>query len=115
VSYNEDRHDSDDSDVKPAKKTGRVNSKAPAKRKAESEPEEPAAKAPAKPAPAPAPKKRKTKAKDEDNAMPLAERTAVSSLKKAMYIGAHVSAAGGSPSPISPISHESNLLLKLVS
>lgn len=41
------------------------------------------------------PKKRKTaKAKDED-VMPLADRTAVSSLKKAMYIGAHVSAAGG--------------------
>lgn len=43
----------------------------------------------------PAPKKRKTaKAKDEDMA-PLAQRTAVSSLKKAMFIGAHVSAAGG--------------------
>lgn len=45
----------------------------------------------------PAPKKRKTakkENKDEDMA-PLAERTAVSSLKKAMYIGAHVSAAGG--------------------
>ncbi len=41
-----------------------------------------------------APKKRKTKGKDEDS-MPLAERTAVTSLKKAMYIGAHVSAAGG--------------------
>ncbi|KAI9171920.1 Diacylglycerol O-acyltransferase 2A [Paramyrothecium foliicola] len=41
-----------------------------------------------------APKKRKKKEKAED-AMPLAERTAVSSLKKAMYIGAHVSAAGG--------------------
>ncbi|KAF3806675.1 DNA-(apurinic or apyrimidinic site) lyase 1 [Colletotrichum gloeosporioides] len=47
-------------------------------------------------------KKRKTaakgKAKKEDD-MPLAERTAVSSLKKAMYIGAHVSAAGGTDSP----------------
>lgn len=45
----------------------------------------------------PVPKKRKTakkENKDEDMA-PLAERTAVSSLKKAMYIGAHVSAAGG--------------------
>ncbi|GKT41973.1 DNA-(apurinic or apyrimidinic site) lyase 1 [Colletotrichum spaethianum] len=43
-------------------------------------------------------KKRKTaakgKAKKEDD-MPLADRTAVSSLKKAMYIGAHVSGAGG--------------------
>ncbi|XWW93228.1 hypothetical protein V2A60_001160 [Cordyceps javanica] len=44
---------------------------------------------------APQPKKRKTaKGKDEDT-MPLGNRTAVSSLKKAMYIGAHVSAAGG--------------------
>ena len=42
-------------------------------------------------------KKRKTKAKDAENgdAMPLAERTAVSSLKTAMHIGAHVSGAGG--------------------
>ena len=39
-------------------------------------------------------KKRKTKAKEEDS-MPLAERTAVSALKNAMYIGAHVSGAGG--------------------
>ncbi|KAF9879193.1 hypothetical protein CkaCkLH20_03426 [Colletotrichum karsti] len=43
-------------------------------------------------------KKRKTaakgKAKKEDD-MPIADRTAVSSLKKAMYIGAHVSGAGG--------------------
>jgi AP endonuclease 1 len=42
-------------------------------------------------------KKRKTKAKEKSAAaaMPLAERTAVTSLKKAMYLGAHVSAAGG--------------------
>ncbi|KAI1859733.1 hypothetical protein JX265_010182 [Neoarthrinium moseri] len=41
-------------------------------------------------------KKRKTtaKAKPED-AMPLAPRTAVASLQKAMHIGAHVSSAGG--------------------
>lgn len=50
-------------------------------------------------------KKRKTaakgKAKKEDD-MPLADRTAVSSLKKAMYIGAHVSGAGGAlPGPSS--------------
>ncbi|KAL3961608.1 hypothetical protein ACCO45_003131 [Purpureocillium lilacinum] len=47
--------------------------------------------------PAPAAKKRKTaKAKkEEQGGMPLTERTAVASLKKAMYIGAHVSAAGG--------------------
>lgn len=42
----------------------------------------------------PAPKKRKTKVKEED-AMPLAARTAIGSLKRAMYIGAHVSGAGG--------------------
>ncbi|KAK2050292.1 apurinic endonuclease [Colletotrichum somersetense] len=43
-------------------------------------------------------KKRKTaakgKTKKEDD-MPLADRTVISSLKKAMYIGAHVSGAGG--------------------
>ncbi|KAK2062559.1 apurinic endonuclease [Colletotrichum caudatum] len=48
-------------------------------------------------------KKRKTaskgKAKKEDD-MPLADRTAISSLKKAMYIGAHVSGAGGVQSSI---------------
>ncbi|MBE3043674.1 hypothetical protein IMZ48_14110 [Candidatus Bathyarchaeota archaeon] len=46
------------------------------------------------------PKKRKTapakgKAKKEEDMTPLAARTAVASLKKAMYIGAHVSGAGG--------------------
>ncbi|KAI1128907.1 xylose isomerase-like protein [Nemania abortiva] len=38
--------------------------------------------------------KAKAKAKPDDT-MPLAERTAIASLKKAMYIGAHVSSAGG--------------------
>lgn len=43
----------------------------------------------------PAAKRQKTtKAKNQDT-MPLAERTVVSTLKRAMYIGAHVSAAGG--------------------
>ena len=43
-----------------------------------------------------APKKRKTKAaKADEPTMPLAERTPIASLKKAMYLGAHVSAAGG--------------------
>ncbi|KAF7535454.1 hypothetical protein G7Z17_g13200 [Cylindrodendrum hubeiense] len=94
VSYNEDNDD----DVKPVSKpaarkaiskpTG-ANPKPAVKRKAEPEPE------PKESAPATKTvKKRKTKAKDED-AMPLADRTAVPSLKKAMYIGAHVSAAGG--------------------
>jgi AP endonuclease-1 len=40
-------------------------------------------------------KKRKTKGEKEAEAMPLAERTAIGALKKAMHIGAHVSAAGG--------------------
>ena len=52
------------------------------------------------------PKKRKTAtAKDEDT-MPLADRTAISSLTKAMYIGAHVSAAGGML-PITPSGYAS--------
>jgi AP endonuclease-1 len=40
-------------------------------------------------------KKRKTKEEKEAEAMPLAARTLVGGLKKAMYIGAHVSGAGG--------------------
>lgn len=40
-------------------------------------------------------KKRKTKEEKEAEAMPLAARTAIGALKKAMYIGAHVSGAGG--------------------
>lgn len=42
-----------------------------------------------------APKKRKTKEEKEAEAMPVAARTLVGSLKKAMHIGAHVSGAGG--------------------
>ncbi|KAH6689179.1 xylose isomerase-like protein [Plectosphaerella plurivora] len=40
-------------------------------------------------------KKRKTKATKDEEMNPLAPRTAVSALGKAMYIGAHVSGAGG--------------------
>lgn len=40
-------------------------------------------------------KKRKTKEEKEAEAMPLAPRTVIGSLKQAMHIGAHVSAAGG--------------------
>jgi hypothetical protein len=40
-------------------------------------------------------KKRKTKGDKEAETMPLAARTPVVGLKKAMYIGAHVSGAGG--------------------
>jgi AP endonuclease-1 len=42
-----------------------------------------------------APKKRKTKEEKEAEAMPLAARALIGSLKQAMYIGAHVSGAGG--------------------
>jgi len=41
------------------------------------------------------PKKRKTKEEKEAETMPLATRTMVGALKKAMHIGAHVSGAGG--------------------
>ena len=40
-------------------------------------------------------KKRKTREEKEAEAMPLAARTVVEGLKKTMYIGAHVSGAGG--------------------
>ncbi|KAI1488710.1 xylose isomerase-like protein [Biscogniauxia mediterranea] len=48
-------------------------------------------------------KKRKTTAKGKpaDDTMALAERTAIASLKKSMYIGAHVSSAGGVQNSIS--------------
>ena len=65
--------------------------KAPAKRKAKTEDvddEEGADDTKAK-------KKRKTKEEKEAEAMPLAARTAIGTLKKAMHIGAHVSGAGG--------------------
>ncbi|KAM3446018.1 hypothetical protein MY3296_010071 [Beauveria thailandica] len=49
-----------------------------------------------KPAPTTSePKKRKIAKDKDENTMPLTDRTAVSSLKRAMYVGAHVSAAGG--------------------
>lgn len=89
VKYTEE----DDQDVKP-KATG-TKTAGTKRKQADSaeEDEKPSAK------PAPDPKKTKTAskkaAKVEDDAMPLAERTAVSGMKKAMYIGAHVSAAGG--------------------
>jgi len=49
-----------------------------------------------------APKKRKTKEEKEAEAMPVASRTAVAGLKKAMYIGAHVSGGGGKHSIQAP-------------
>ncbi|KAH6650166.1 xylose isomerase-like protein [Chaetomium tenue] len=53
----------------------------------------------------PAPKKRKTTKKDAEDTMALAARTAVTSLKRAMYIGAHVSAAGGVQNSIQNANH----------
>lgn len=41
------------------------------------------------------PKKRKTKEEKEAEAMPIAARTVIATLKHAMHIGAHVSGAGG--------------------
>ncbi|KAM0259526.1 hypothetical protein ACHAQJ_003252 [Trichoderma viride] len=46
-------------------------------------------------------KKRKGKGKGDEETMPLVERTAVSSLNRAMYIGAHISAAGGVQNSVS--------------
>ncbi|SPQ18707.1 6b5d16b0-17db-40a8-9100-22a9f8210bc3 [Thermothielavioides terrestris] len=54
----------------------------------------------------PAVKKRKTASKkDVDDTMPLAARTAVTSLKHAMHIGAHVSGAGGVQNAIQNAAH----------
>jgi AP endonuclease-1 len=53
----------------------------------------------------PAAKKRKTASKKDEDTMPLAARTAISSLKRAMYIGAHVSGAGGVQNAIQNASH----------
>ncbi|KZL85156.1 apurinic endonuclease [Colletotrichum incanum] len=82
-----------------ATKTKNITSKKPdAKRKAASDDEHESCGSCAEEEEEKPAKKRKTaakgKAKKEDD-MPLADRTAVSSLKKAMYIGAHVSGAGG--------------------
>jgi AP endonuclease-1 len=54
----------------------------------------------------PAVKKRKAASKkDVDDTMPLAARTAVTSLKHAMHIGAHVSGAGGVQNAIQNAAH----------
>ncbi|CCC06159.1 hypothetical protein SMACR_00377 [Sordaria macrospora] len=52
----------------------------------------------------PAPKKRKTKASEED-ATPLAARTPMESMKRKLYIGAHVSSAGGVQNSITNALH----------
>ncbi|KAL7924973.1 xylose isomerase-like protein [Trichoderma austrokoningii] len=67
-------------------------SAAATKRKADSEP---GADVDSKTQVSKAVKKRKGKGKGDEEAMVLAERTTMSTLGKAMYIGAHVSAAGG--------------------
>ncbi|KAH7274642.1 xylose isomerase-like protein [Fusarium solani] len=96
VSYNEDDNDDEMPKVtkavaaagKAIEKTKGAISKAATKRKAEPEPEIDA--------PAPAAKvTKKRRTKKEEDSTPLADRMAVSSLKPAMHIGAHVSAAGG--------------------
>lgn len=101
VSYNEDDNDDEMPKVtkaiaaagKAMNKTKGAVAKAVTKRKAEPDPE------PEIDAPAPAAKvTKKRKTKKEEDSTPLADRTAVSSLKPAMHIGAHVSAAGGSQS-----------------
>ncbi|KAI0164649.1 AP endonuclease [Xylariaceae sp. FL1272] len=90
------------------------------KRKIEDEPEPPAKKRAAAsktkvkeeedddtPAEVAAPKKRKTAAKGAktEDAGPIAERTSIASLQKAMYIGAHVSSAGGVQNSITNTVH----------
>lgn len=100
VDYNEDdtKGVGDTNGVsKPAKTEKAASKKSAPKRKAEPEDDE---KEDAKSAKA-APKKRKTTKQKEEDSMPLADRTPISSLGKAMYIGAHVSAAGGTDPPCS--------------
>ncbi|KAI0426663.1 xylose isomerase-like protein, partial [Xylaria sp. FL1042] len=76
--------------VKKCKAVAKATVKAKIEEEEASAAEEPKAAAPKKQRAT----KAKAKAKPEDE-MPLAERTAIASLKKAMYIGAHVSSAGG--------------------
>ncbi|KAM0486771.1 hypothetical protein ACHAPX_000034 [Trichoderma viride] len=83
------REEDDFDEVKASKPRQSV---AATKRKADSEPD---GDADSKTQATKAVKKRKGKGKGDEEAMILAERTAVSGLGKAMYIGAHVSAAGG--------------------
>lgn len=98
VSYNEDDNDEMPKVTKAVAAAGKAINKTKGtiakpvtKRKAEPEPEIDA--------PAPAAKvTKKRKTKKEEDSTPLADRTDISSLKPAMHIGAHVSAAGGSQS-----------------
>jgi AP endonuclease-1 len=100
IKYEEEEEDSEEETFKPninrvkaktvVKEETPKPKKAPAKRKAKAEDEEDENADDTK-----FKKKRKTKEEKEAEAMPLAARTVVSTLKKAMHIGAHVSAAGG--------------------
>lgn len=102
VNYNEDKDEPTHTKRVAAKvhKVVKAVAKKASKRKAEAEPEHEESQE--TPAPAPA-KKRKAKATAKaDDSMPLAQRAAVASLGKAMYIGAHVSAAGGMRTSLCP-------------
>ena len=80
--------------VKPKTVVDPKQKKSPAKRKAKTEDDEEEGNTDNKKAP----NKRKTKEEKEAEAMPLAIRTLIGGLKKAMHIGAHVSGAGGESS-----------------
>ncbi|KFA51792.1 hypothetical protein S40293_05878 [Stachybotrys chartarum IBT 40293] len=93
VNYNEDKDEpthTNGAAAKVNKVVKAVVTKA-SKRKAEAEPEYEETQE----TPAPAKKRKAKAAAKADDSMPLAQRAAVASLGKAMYIGAHVSAAGG--------------------
>ncbi|KAI0911620.1 xylose isomerase-like protein [Ustulina deusta] len=84
----------EEAETKPAKKRKAIVKAKVEEEEEDSAAEEPKFAAPKKPRAAKAKAKAKAKANPEDE-MPLAERTVITSLKKAMVIGAHVSSAGG--------------------
>jgi AP endonuclease-1 len=90
VNYDEDEPSSQSVVSKIADKAKSIAKHSTSKRKAESEEQPPVQTNGTKGV-----KKRRTKAEKEEDAMPLAPRTAVASLQNQMHIGAHVSAAGG--------------------
>lgn len=96
-----------DDEVKASKPSRPVA--ATAKRKADSEPD---ADVDSKTQASKAVKKRKGNGKGDEEAMILAERTAVSALGKAMYIGAHVSAAGGTSTFLSHLQYRKTRKIK---
>ncbi|KAL7794590.1 xylose isomerase-like protein [Trichoderma ceciliae] len=90
------REEADIDEVAAPKGSKPTQSVSAAKRKADSEPD-----ADTKAHASKAVKKQKGKGKGGEEAMILKERTVVSSLNRAMYIGAHVSAAGGVQNAVS--------------